>query len=83
MGGANLRNHGFDQSEIPSGNQTWQWKIHYEQVIYLLKPQFRVEFQLPLLITEGYRFSHMATVENGHQPRDLSMFHEINHGDVC
>ena len=27
--------------DLPSGNQTWQWKIHYLQLIFLLKPTFR------------------------------------------
>ena len=38
---------------LPSGNQTWQWKAHYFQVIFLLKPPFRVDFQFTGLISRG------------------------------
>ena len=34
----------------PSGTQTWQWKIHYLQVTFVLKPPFLVDFQLPRLL---------------------------------
>ena len=40
---------------LPSGNQTWQWKIHYLWVIFLLKLPFIGDFPLPCMITGGYR----------------------------
>ena len=44
----------MSEHELPSSNPTWRWKIHYLLVIFLLKPQFRVDFQLLRLITGGY-----------------------------
>ena len=39
---------------VPSGNQTWQWKMDHLLVILLLKPPFIEDFPLPCLITRGY-----------------------------
>ena len=41
---------------FPSGNQTWQWKIHHLSFMDDFpsqKPPFPVDFPLPCLITEG------------------------------
>ena len=39
---------------VPSGNQTWQWKMDHWWMILPLKPPFIGDFPLPSLITRGY-----------------------------
>ena len=41
------------QSSLPSGNQTWQWKIHHLWMVVPLKPPFMGDFPLPCLIAGG------------------------------
>ena len=47
--------------------QTWQWKIHYLQVIFLWKTPFLVDFQLPRLITGWYCSSKCWTFSQTRQ----------------
>ena len=48
----------WQSSPIPSGNQTWQWKIPclkiFSSMIFPLKPSIWRDFPLPPLITRGY-----------------------------
>ena len=39
-----------ENQRIPSGNQTWQWKIHYLLMIFPVKHPFAWDFLLPRLI---------------------------------
>ena len=39
----------------PVSSNMASWKINYLYVIFLLKPPFLVDFQLPRLITGGYQ----------------------------
>ena len=48
---------------LPSSNQTWQWKIHHEGMIYPLRPPFTWNFPLPCLMTFKFFFGTRRSTE--------------------
>ena len=53
---------------IPSSNQTWLENTLFSSVMFLLKPQFWVDFQLPRLITGGYHQQSLEQFAEGKNP---------------
>ena len=80
-------------AELPSGNQTWQWKIHYLSVIFLSKLPFLGGFSSqPCLIprgcpelsgSSGSMASSVALVENKTPTAQRTSFTSLQVSWLC
>ena len=49
---------------FPSGNQTWQWKIHHLSMVFLLNPPISSGIYEPFVILGGFFFGVRAAGKN-------------------
>ena len=66
---------------FPSGNQTWQWKIHHLSMVFLLNPPISSGIYEPFVILGGFFFLGACGRQEPPLPSSLPVKLEICSGN--